>query len=226
MRLFLLATVALIAVPASATTLFSETFDSITSNTLDITGSVASMDVFGEVDAVVPINGFGITAPSTVIDLDGSPGPGGVAKGGFSLVAGKSYTLNFVAGGAQRGSVSDDLFVRLLSSADGDLTTNSSTGLFAFVGGGLNLASAFSAIIPGLPGSTPFTASSISFLANNNTSFGFQIGTFSGDNVGPLLDNVSLRVGGVPEPSSWAMLIAGFGLVGAVARRRKVALTA
>jgi hypothetical protein len=27
-------------------------------------------------------------------------------------------------------------------------------------------------------------------------------------------------VGGVPEPESWAMLIAGFGLVGAVARRR------
>ena len=26
---------------------------------------------------------------------------------------------------------------------------------------------------------------------------------------------------GIPEPSSWAMLIAGFGLVGAVARRRK-----
>jgi hypothetical protein len=33
-------------------------------------------------------------------------------------------------------------------------------------------------------------------------------------------------VGGVPEPASWAMLIAGFGLVGAAARRRRVALTA
>jgi hypothetical protein len=28
-------------------------------------------------------------------------------------------------------------------------------------------------------------------------------------------------VGGVPEPTSWAMLIAGFGLVGATARRRR-----
>jgi hypothetical protein len=28
-------------------------------------------------------------------------------------------------------------------------------------------------------------------------------------------------VGGVPEPSSWAMLIAGFGLVGATMRRRR-----
>ena len=30
-------------------------------------------------------------------------------------------------------------------------------------------------------------------------------------------------VTGVPEPTSWAMLIAGFGLVGAVARRRSAA---
>ena len=31
---------------------------------------------------------------------------------------------------------------------------------------------------------------------------------------------------GIPEPATWAMLIAGFGLVGAVARRRAAALTA
>ncbi|WP_017668364.1 PEPxxWA-CTERM sorting domain-containing protein [Sandarakinorhabdus sp. AAP62] len=33
-------------------------------------------------------------------------------------------------------------------------------------------------------------------------------------------------VSGVPEPASWAMLIAGFGLVGAVSRRRRVTLAA
>ncbi len=35
-----------------------------------------------------------------------------------------------------------------------------------------------------------------------------------------LLDGVSLQAA-VPEPASWAMLIAGFGLVGAAARRRR-----
>jgi hypothetical protein len=30
----------------------------------------------------------------------------------------------------------------------------------------------------------------------------------------------------VPEPASWALLIAGFGLVGAAARRRRVARAA
>lgn len=43
--------------------------------------------------------------------------------------------------------------------------------------------------------------------------------------------NVIAQVSGfsgavVPEPSSWAMLISGFGLVGAVARRRRTAVTA
>jgi hypothetical protein len=37
-----------------------------------------------------------------------------------------------------------------------------------------------------------------------------------------VIDRVYItRVGGVPEPASWAMLIAGFGLVGATARRRR-----
>lgn len=33
--------------------------------------------------------------------------------------------------------------------------------------------------------------------------------------------NVSATTGAVPEPASWAMLIAGFGLTGAVARQRR-----
>ena len=39
-------------------------------------------------------------------------------------------------------------------------------------------------------------------------------------------DDITVTTAAVPEPQSWAMLIAGFGLVGAVARRRRTALTA
>lgn len=42
-----------------------------------------------------------------------------------------------------------------------------------------------------------------------------------GDNSGQYVIAV-----GVPEPASWAMMIAGFGLVGAAMRRRQVAVTA
>nr|WP_310523416.1 PEPxxWA-CTERM sorting domain-containing protein [Polymorphobacter sp.] len=40
------------------------------------------------------------------------------------------------------------------------------------------------------------------------------------------LDNVTIGTAAVPEPATWAMLIAGFGLVGAVARRRNAAVAA
>ncbi|WP_193743237.1 PEPxxWA-CTERM sorting domain-containing protein [Sandarakinorhabdus sp. AAP62] len=45
----------------------------------------------------------------------------------------------------------------------------------------------------------------------------FNLGTF-------VADTQLQRTGAVPEPASWAMLIAGFGLVGGVARRRRVSV--
>ena len=46
--------------------------------------------------------------------------------------------------------------------------------------------------------------------------------------VGNSLENAGGNVGGVPEPSTWAMMIAGFGMIGGAMRRRatKVALAA
>jgi hypothetical protein len=35
------------------------------------------------------------------------------------------------------------------------------------------------------------------------------------------LDNATLGVGAVPEPATWGMMLVGFGLVGAIARRRR-----
>jgi hypothetical protein len=69
-----------------------------------------------------------------------------------------------------------------------------------------------------------FTTFTTSFIANNtSTVIGFS--NFSGpDGIDPILDDVSVTT--VPEPASWAMLIAGFGLVGAVARRQRHAVTA
>ncbi len=47
-----------------------------------------------------------------------------------------------------------------------------------------------------------------------------RFGTFTG--AAPVYANRVFLAGAVPEPATWAMLIAGFGLVGAVARRRPV----
>jgi hypothetical protein len=55
---------------------------------------------------------------------------------------------------------------------------------------------------------------------NFDISFVFNTDTVPAKDV--VIDRVYItRVGGVPEPSSWAMLIAGFGLVGAASRRRR-----
>jgi hypothetical protein len=68
----------------------------------------------------------------------------------------------------------------------------------------------------------PHTASSF-FLSFNAGGGGFQYGTDESWGI----DNFSLSARtDVPEPASWAMLIAGFGLTGAVMRRRRMAAVA
>ncbi len=62
------------------------------------------------------------------------------------------------------------------------------------------------------PGSFTWPSAVVSASANNVTQLPLQQFQAS---------NWSLNA--VPEPSSWAMLITGFGLVGALARRRRVA---
>ena len=87
--------------------------------------------------------------------------------------------------------------------------------------GTLNLAAQFGTNCVGDPGGSfcNFTAVGVTFagtaksinFAGTAGRTGFDDITFGSDVAG----------GGVPEPASWAMLIAGFGLVGAAARRRR-----
>lgn len=64
---------------------------------------------------------------------------------------------------------------------------------------------------------------------NSSGSFGFFFtgapGSFTEYSTafGSPFDTLTLSTGAVPEPASWAMMIAGFGLVGAALRRRALA---
>ena len=62
---------------------------------------------------------------------------------------------------------------------------------------------------------------SFSFSVNAGDSYGFYI-----DATDAALGRGVLTIGSVPEPESWALLIAGFGLVGAMARRRRTVVAA
>ena len=88
---------------------------------------------------------------------------------------------------------------------------------------------------------------SITASANNNadTTFGqftytlmstgglktisFSVASTGADNTDAILDNVSVHgdlVGGVPEPTTWALMLTGFGGLGAVLRRRRAIFAA
>lgn len=70
------------------------------------------------------------------------------------------------------------------------------------------------------------TIGSENFNAHNSIGPGCLDG---GPHCGPWNDlhtDFSFQVGGVPEPATWAMLLAGFGAVGMAARRRRVTVAA
>lgn len=79
-----------------------------------------------------------------------------------------------------------------------------------------------------------YWASSASFLINNHVPSDFQAGTLvfgivAGDagegSLGVGFYTDARRIGVVPEPETYAMLLAGLGLISFVARRRSLSLT-
>ena len=60
----------------------------------------------------------------------------------------------------------------------------------------------------------------MTFTAANPTTTISLLGTTGRDYIG--LDNVTLSVTAVPEPGTWAMMLAGMAAVGSVAARRRV----
>lgn len=137
------------------------------------------------------------------IALDGDTGANGpVQQLVNGLTAGKSYSVKFYWAGTQ------------LSNRTGETTEQ----LFVTFGGDTQSTAVVTNPTHGFQG---WYAENFSFTAHSSSqllSF-LSIGTPNGLPPVALLDGVS--VAGVPEASTWVMLIAGFGLVGAAARRRR-----
>lgn len=85
------------------------------------------------------------------------------------------------------------------------------TGVYALTGAAqeLGVYSALYAYAGGTGSANFFNTSKLSLSLPGGTSFGSASGTF-----------LSAQANTVPEPASWAMLLTGFGLVGAMLRRR------
>jgi hypothetical protein len=131
------------------------------------------------------------------IDLDGSTNNAGLLSStALSFAAGTTYELSFDLG-------------------DSGIATN--TMIY-----GINFASAAAAdvLLPATAPSSQFTRFSLLFATPVATSGRVVFDHQGGDNNGLLLDDVRVAVA-IPEPGTWGLLLAGLGLMGFVARRRK-----
>jgi hypothetical protein len=214
---------------AAAATLLNDNFDEeavpaggwIMNDTSFTNFVVAS----GSVDLLTAGNAFGLTGSGTnstgnVIDLDGSTNQGGFlqTKQAYAFNAGDIVTLSVDVGGNQRLG-SDGLFVGFQFAGAPSVTDVAFTGLSNSVQPGNTLMGTAT-----LDSTAPFSVYTISFRATSNGSLTAVVGTDSTDDRGPLLDRVTLSdvTNAIPEPTSWALLIVGFGGIGGLMRRSRM----
>lgn len=209
---------------AQATTVLSDNFDG--------EGAALNYNSFanwtvsdGTVDVVThgsyDINCFG--GAGKCVDLDGSTGNAGImTTNAFAFNAGDTVTLSFQARGNDRGGANDTLFAGFNFS--GLLSGNSFSGGGFGAGGGAFAGLTTFSFSDVLSANDDYALYTVGFTAaSSGTLFAF-INAAGGDNVGPILDNVTLDItgrGAVPEPTTWAMMLLGFGGLGAVLRRRR-----
>ncbi|THD63644.1 PEPxxWA-CTERM sorting domain-containing protein [Phenylobacterium sp.] len=228
--------VALGATRAGAVVVFSDNFDE---QTVPPVGEILNDNSFvnfnvdgggpgGTVDLLTSKNtwslhGSGANTSGNFVDLDGSSNDGGFlqTKQAFSFNAGDTVTLSIDVGGSERMGT-DTMYAGFLFSGIPDITGVTTTNFnqpnqtpgqellgFSQVGS-----------------SDPFQVFTISFVATAPGSVMALVGTTSKDNVGPLLDQLTVTDDPaadalVPEPASWALMILGFGGVGSLLRRRR-----
>lgn len=145
---------------------------------------------------------FGLTASQgdKFLDLtnyqDGPPF-GGVEQT-FSTVAGTTYTLSF-----DLGSSSTYITPSAVAASVLVVDVGTQTQTFTSTASGANNWQSYS----------------MTFTAANPSTTIKLLGTTGRDYIG--LDNVALSVTAVPEPSAWALMVAGLAAVGSVASRRR-----
>lgn len=141
------------------------------------------------------------------VALDGDSNvQGGISQSLTGLEVGKNYTLTFDWAAGQLANRGGNTTEQLAVSFGGQ---SFNTDVLHVASGGFSGWNTVSFV---------FTATS----ANQTLSF-LSVGTPNGLPPIALLDNVSLTV---PEPATWAMMLVGFGGIGAMIRRRRQTLVA
>lgn len=181
-------------------------FSGNTADTLGANGSYGNLKLWG------PGNGAnnGLSASPTggnYIAADGAFGVKAVSQTINGLTAGKDYVVSFDWAGAQQYRY------------DGANTERWQVSL----GNETKLTSVYNNPNHGFSG---WTHESFTFTAQSTSALLSFLAHGTPEGVPPfsLLDGVSMQAAAVPEPTTWMMMLGGFGLIGGTMRRRRNAV--
>ena len=228
-----LATIGL-AQPAVAQVVFSTDFETGQPSQITGSGSIQSTQA-------LPAGTFGTQQFYNDTTLTGDAGATLLTLSGLGAHSTLSLTFDFIAWNSWDGTGSSfpqgDFFEVLL---DGNLlasiSPNNASGTLSIAGPATLIA-----------GPAPFGFGDSSPFFNRDTAYAVNVSNFAHSGANAVftfrvngngwqggtdeafgLDNIIVSIprqdtGAVPEPATWAMMIAGFGLLGARFRRRRVA---
>jgi hypothetical protein len=211
---------------AAVRTLFADDFESDTPGSR-ITGALSNWTVQGSVDVIGMPNELGITCAGNCASLAAVGRTGLIRTGSIAFAAGQAVRTEFDLSGDQRplflGTDEYGILFRFSPAIDIESGSAFFPGFrLPNLGSGTNVP-AFSRRVE-VRRDTGFSRYFFEFTPVQAGSMVVQFQGFGSVGYGPLLDNVVVTQ--VPEPATWAMLIAGFGLVGTAMRRRRTAVAA
>ena len=178
----------------------------------------------GSVD-LVRTPDYGITCAGgsgSCVDLDGSTNQAGqITSGSYAFNTGDSVTFSFDLSGNQRIGGNDGFYAGFVFGANTLLTSYNLGGAWGPANVFNNISTTSVTTSTGISGNS-FANYSINFVAGQAGTVAFLLGGGSGNNIGPVADNLNLSSTAVPEPATWAMMIIGFGAAGSMIRRRRM----
>ncbi len=171
-------------------------------------------------------------AALVVVDAQANSSTGGVGQSsGLVLTAGQMFhstvavTDLWSAGALPRWSNADGLIAPLFATGSDD--SGQAAGILIgavfpmWTQGGLTAP--FNSLVGEIGGVFKVLGTNFNGPAWGNGALTLYFwDSNNGDNTQFITADIGLNGGGVPEPATWALMIAGFGLVGATLRRRRV----